>query len=104
MQHSLFYNQVNIAMPFIPNVNPFISLCTIQVNVEALNVEVGQNDVIGWTLNREEGVMSISYIETAQTLFRNLEPGPPVVGQDYVYDQIPLPAEFSMAARVNPSK
>ena len=45
----------------------------------------------------------MSYVETAQTRFRNLDSGPPVVEQDYVFDQIPLPALFSIAVKINVS-
>ena len=68
------------------------------------NFAIATGDVIGWTINRDEGVISISYVEQAQTLFRNLDPGYPSIGEVYTFDQIPLPAKFSMAVKVIPGK
>ena len=67
---------------------------------------VSNNDLIGWTIDREDGVVSLRYTEEQNVYFRDLGTGDaPVVGGEYTFQNpLELPAIFSIAARVNPSE
>ena len=63
---------------------------------------VSNNDLIGWTIDREDGVISLRYTEQQSVYFRDLFDGTPVVGEEYMFmSPVELPAIFSIAARVN---
>ena len=75
-----------------------------QFDVSNDNFLVNVNDVIGWTIDREDGVVSLTYTEDQKVWFRDLT-STPVVNGEYQFDNpLELPAIFSIAARVNPSK
>ena len=66
---------------------------------------VSNNDLIGWTIDRDDGVISLRYTEEQNVYFRDLVAGTPVVGGEYTFQNpLELPAIFSIAARVNPSE
>ena len=73
-----------------------------QFDVSDDKFSVSNNDVIGWTIDREDGVISLRYTEEQSVYFRDLIAGTPVVGEEYMFmSPVELPAIFSIAARVN---
>ena len=63
---------------------------------------VSKNDLIGWTIDREDGVISLRYTEEQNVYFRDLVGRTPVVRAAYRFmSSVALPAIFSIAARVN---
>ena len=76
-----------------------------QFDVSEDQFQTSDNDMIGWTVNREDGVISATFTEDQIVYFRNLADGIPLVNRSYAFRIAPgLPAIFSIAARVTPGK
>ena len=95
-------------MPLAVHVTLLSSCCDplFQFDVSDDQFLVSNNDLIGWTIDREDGVVSLRYTEEQNVYFRDLGTGDaPVVGGEYTFQNpLELPAIFSIAARVNPSE
>ena len=73
-----------------------------QFDVSGDQFHVSNHDLIGWTIDREDGVISLRYTGEQFVYFRDLFAGTPVVGGEYRFmNPLELPAIFSIAARVN---
>ena len=69
------------------------------------NFLVQAGDFIGWTITSEVGVISITYIDNEFVLFFDITgASQPQLNGNYLFGELPLPALFSIAAQVNPSK
>ena len=76
-----------------------------QFNFTSAGFRVELNDRIGWTENHIYGVLSFEYIQGHRTYFREYNGTDyPTVGNEYIFDNVPLPSIFSIAVKINPSK
>ena len=70
---------------------------------ESASITLNGAEKIGWTSETDTGVVSFNYENQHQTLFRNVpevngRDAYPEVAGDYTFDNIPLPAVFSIGA------
>ena len=62
-------------------------------------------DLIGWTIDRQDGVISLNYTQNRHTRIRDTRSEILVVGDIYRFPRdLMLPSTFSIAVQVNPRK
>lgn len=71
-------------------------------------IRVQSGDHVGFTTEASYGVISFQYVQNHKTYFRTVENSGrtdyPLIGNTYMFDNIFLPATFSIAMQIDPGK